>query len=57
LIGAGLVVREVCPGPPLRTVYRLTEAGHALEPALQALGSWARTCLRHAGTSPGAPGR
>ncbi|EGX58406.1 hypothetical protein SZN_17902 [Streptomyces zinciresistens K42] len=38
---AGLVVREVYEGPPLRVVYRLTGAGAALEPALAALGGWA----------------
>lgn len=30
---AGLVVRQVDKGPPLRVSYRLTEAGAALEPA------------------------
>ncbi|MGV9561453.1 winged helix-turn-helix transcriptional regulator [Streptomyces sp. NPDC003480] len=38
---AGLVVREVDEGPPLRVSYRLTEAGAALEPALKELGQWA----------------
>jgi DNA-binding HxlR family transcriptional regulator len=42
---AGLVVREVYEGPPLRVVYRLTEAGAALEPALTELGEWAKTYL------------
>jgi DNA-binding HxlR family transcriptional regulator len=41
LTQAGLVVREVYEGPPLRVVYRLTEAGAALEPALTELGGWA----------------
>ncbi|MFE5186727.1 winged helix-turn-helix transcriptional regulator [Streptomyces sp. NPDC056628] len=41
LTAAGLVVREVYEGPPLRVVYRLTEAGAALEPALTELGGWA----------------
>ncbi|MEU6547291.1 helix-turn-helix domain-containing protein [Streptomyces sp. NPDC046859] len=41
LTAAGLVVREVYEGPPLRVVYRLTEAGAALEPALAELGGWA----------------
>jgi hypothetical protein len=45
LAAAGLVVREVYEGPPLRVVYRLTEAGAALEPALTELGGWARTYL------------
>jgi DNA-binding HxlR family transcriptional regulator len=38
----GLVDREVMPGPPIASVYRLTERGHALRPALTALGEWAR---------------
>ena len=38
---AGLLVREVDAGPPLRVSYRLTEAGNALEPALAELGQWA----------------
>ena len=43
--GAGLVVREVDEGPPLRVSYRLTESGAALEPALRELGDWAKTHL------------
>lgn len=43
---AGLVVREVVPGPPLGVNYRLTAAGQALGPALEALGAWAETHLR-----------
>ncbi|MEV6259405.1 helix-turn-helix domain-containing protein [Streptomyces sp. NPDC051784] len=42
---AGLVVREVDEGPPLRVAYRLTEAGAAMEPALKELGRWADTYL------------
>ncbi|MFC8090602.1 winged helix-turn-helix transcriptional regulator [Streptomyces sp. NPDC057301] len=45
LAAAGLVVREVYEGPPLRVMYRLTEAGAALEPALTALGLWAQEHL------------
>ena len=45
LAAAGLVVREVYEGPPLRVVYRLTEAGAALEPALTSLGLWAQEHL------------
>ncbi len=37
----GLVEREVLEGPPLATVYRLTERGRALEPALLELARWA----------------
>ncbi|MFF6907459.1 winged helix-turn-helix transcriptional regulator [Streptomyces sp. NPDC012389] len=42
---AGLVIREVDEGPPLRVAYRLTEAGAAMEPALKELGQWADTYL------------
>ncbi|MGW1161190.1 winged helix-turn-helix transcriptional regulator [Streptomyces sp. NPDC002513] len=42
---AGLVVRQVDEGPPLRVSYRLTEAGAALEPALKELGRWAKEHL------------
>ncbi|MFF3753617.1 winged helix-turn-helix transcriptional regulator [Streptomyces sp. NPDC002018] len=44
--GAGLVVREVDEGPPLRVSYRLTEAGAAMEPALKELRLWAESNLR-----------
>jgi DNA-binding HxlR family transcriptional regulator len=42
LQNGGLVEREVLPGPPIASVYRLTERGQALRPALAALGEWAR---------------
>ncbi|MFJ8753834.1 winged helix-turn-helix transcriptional regulator [Streptomyces sp. NPDC102441] len=42
---AGLVVRQVDEGPPLRVAYRLTEAGSAMEPALKELGRWADAYL------------
>ncbi|GAA3863983.1 winged helix-turn-helix transcriptional regulator [Streptomyces sp. NPDC003631] len=51
---AGLVVREVDEGPPLRVSYRLTESGAALEPALKALGQWAQTHLPDAEPCMGA---
>jgi DNA-binding HxlR family transcriptional regulator len=50
----GLVDREVLDGPPIATVYRLTERGEALRPALLALGAWAEAHLLH---SPGAASR
>ncbi|MEU9208804.1 helix-turn-helix domain-containing protein [Streptomyces sp. NPDC048415] len=49
---AGIVVREVDEGPPLRVSYRLTEAGAALEPALKELGSWAERYLPEGGQCP-----
>ena len=45
----GLIERTVHPGPPVRVEYALTEMGRALEPALCALGSWAREWLRAGG--------
>ena len=45
LAAAGLVLREVDPGPPLRVSYRLTESGAGLRPALNELGRWAEACL------------
>ncbi len=50
---AGLVLREVDAGPPLRVSYRLTEAGAALEPALRELAEWAKSHLPDAPTCPG----
>ena len=41
----GLVDREVLHGPPIASVYRLTERGQALRPALLALGAWAQAHL------------
>ncbi|WP_225845045.1 helix-turn-helix domain-containing protein [Streptomyces sp. HPF1205] len=49
LADAGLVVREVDPGPPLRVSYGLTEAGQALRPALDELGKWAERYLPESG--------
>ncbi|MGR3936681.1 winged helix-turn-helix transcriptional regulator [Streptomyces sp. BRA346] len=49
---AGLVLREVDHGPPLRVAYRLTEAGKALEPALKELARWAETYLPEGGGCP-----
>ncbi|WP_329566097.1 winged helix-turn-helix transcriptional regulator [Kitasatospora sp. NBC_01266] len=48
LAEAGLVVREVDEGPPLRVSYRLTEAGRALRPALDELRIWAAAHLPEA---------
>ncbi|WP_225823618.1 winged helix-turn-helix transcriptional regulator [Streptomyces naphthomycinicus] len=48
---AGLVLREVDEGPPLRVSYRLTEAGAALEPALRELAQWAKSHLPEAASA------
>jgi DNA-binding HxlR family transcriptional regulator len=45
LVDAGLVIREVDPGPPLRVSYGLTDAGQAIRPALDELGRWAERYL------------
>jgi DNA-binding HxlR family transcriptional regulator len=45
LAGAGLVERTVDAGPPITVTYRVTEAGQALVPALDALTVWARANL------------
>ncbi|MET8678391.1 helix-turn-helix domain-containing protein [Streptomyces sp. NPDC004647] len=52
LAAAGLLVREVDSGPPLRVAYRLTESGLALEPALKELGRWAEQHLPEGGACP-----
>jgi DNA-binding HxlR family transcriptional regulator len=49
---AGLLVREVDEGPPLRVSYRLTPAGAALEPALRELGEWAKVHLPEGAPPP-----
>lgn len=53
---AGLLVREVDPGPPLRVSYRLTQAGEALRPALGELRSWAKKYLSDDGDATRADG-
>jgi DNA-binding HxlR family transcriptional regulator len=52
LTGAGLVVRQVSEGPPLRVAYRLTESGRALEPALNELAQWAGRYMAEDGDCP-----
>ncbi|MGW4896774.1 winged helix-turn-helix transcriptional regulator [Kitasatospora sp. NPDC004240] len=52
LAEAGLVVREVDEGPPLRVSYRLTEAGAALGPALAELSRWAEQHLPESALKP-----
>ncbi|GAA2245070.1 hypothetical protein GCM10010401_17950 [Rarobacter faecitabidus] len=41
LTDAGLVHRQVDPGPPLSVEYSLTTAGEKLIPVLSQLGRWA----------------
>jgi DNA-binding HxlR family transcriptional regulator len=42
---AGLLARDVEPGPPVSVRYHLTDSGTALLPALQALTTWAEDNL------------
>ncbi|MDB1086307.1 helix-turn-helix domain-containing protein [Streptomyces sp. ACA25] len=54
LAEAGLLVREVTCGPPVRVTYRLTEAGHGLRPAMVELTRWAELHLpQESGFCPG----
>ncbi len=43
---AGLVSRQVRPGPPVAVAYELTAAGSALLPAMHELSVWAAHNLR-----------
>jgi DNA-binding HxlR family transcriptional regulator len=45
LANAGLIVRSVDEGPPVSVSYALTEAGAALLPALEQIGTWAARYL------------
>jgi DNA-binding HxlR family transcriptional regulator len=42
LESAGIVKRDVSPGPPVRVTYALTCSGHELEPVVSALEAWAQ---------------
>lgn len=41
LESAGMVTRDVQPGPPVRVVYELTEAGHDLSDIILGIAQWA----------------
>ena len=45
LTRAGLLVREVDEGPPLKVSYTLSESGQAIVPALRALQDWGQEHL------------
>lgn len=45
LVEAGLVTRDVDPGPPVAVAYALTPQGERLMPVLEQLGQWARENL------------
>lgn len=42
---AGMVTRDVQPGPPVRVVYELTDAGRALTDVVQSISRWAEHWL------------
>lgn len=46
LTDAGLVVRDVEPGPPVAIEYALTESGRQVTPILDQLGRWASENLK-----------
>ena len=41
----GMVTRDVQPGPPVRVVYELTDAGRALNEVIQSISTWARAWM------------
>lgn len=45
LEAAGLVTREVQPGPPVRVVYALTEGGRALSDIITSISAWGHRWL------------
>ncbi len=47
----GLVLRQVYAVVPPKVEYSLTTKGKSLEPVLQALCSWGKTCLNNAAES------
>ena len=49
LEAAGMVTREVQPGPPVRVVYELTDAGRALNEVIQSISTWAREWMPETG--------
>jgi DNA-binding HxlR family transcriptional regulator len=48
LADAGLVIRQEAPAPIATSLYRLTERGEALAPAIEALANWGVPLLAHA---------
>ena len=47
LESAGVVTREVHPGPPVRVVYELTSAGRALSDVISGLVRWSHDWMPH----------
>lgn len=50
---AGIVQRQVTPGPPVRVAYELTCSGHELEPVISALEAWAEKWITPGHLAPG----
>lgn len=48
LEAAGIVIREAAPPPVATALFRLTERGRALAPAVEALGQWGAPLLAKA---------
>jgi DNA-binding HxlR family transcriptional regulator len=42
LEAAGMVTREVQPGPPVRVVYELTNAGRSLSDIIRGIAQWSQ---------------
>jgi DNA-binding HxlR family transcriptional regulator len=57
LSDAGLVEREVDPGPPTTITYALTPLGERLRPGLDALRAWARELPAGPGVEARTPSR
>jgi DNA-binding HxlR family transcriptional regulator len=45
LEAAGIVTREVQPGPPVRVVYALTDGGRSLTDIMRAIAAWGHEWL------------
>lgn len=54
---AGIVVRHVSTAAPVRVDYELTDKGRALEPALNAISTWAEQWVPPATAAPHKSGR
>jgi DNA-binding HxlR family transcriptional regulator len=50
LEAAGIVTRDVQPGPPVRVVYALTEAGRALSDIIRGIVEWAHEWMPESAT-------
>ena len=53
----GMVLREVIPARPPKTVYSLTPFGESVVPVLDAMCRWGRSCLEGQGVAPPCKGQ